>query len=225
MLKQEENERFARGGPGTPRGDLLRRYWMPVAVTGELDRNPVKPVRILGEDLTLYRDRSGGLGLIGQRCAHRLVDLRCGIPTQNGLKCPYHGWAYTAEGQCIDQPAEPPGSTFYEKVKLQAYPVQDRVGRGWAASATRPRAAGAALVSARGRKCIPTSGHHHDSVQLAAVHGELHGQRAHGVFARLSVGVCARAQGRGGSRQSRRDPSLHEASREDPLRAVRVRIP
>jgi 5,5'-dehydrodivanillate O-demethylase oxygenase subunit len=132
MLKQEENERITRVGPGTPMGELLRRYWMPIAVTGELDKNPVKPVRILGEDLTLYRDRSGGLGLISQRCAHRLVDLRCGIPTQTGLKCPYHGWAYTADGQCIDQPAEPPESTFYEKVKLTSYPVQELGGLVWA---------------------------------------------------------------------------------------------
>lgn len=131
MLKPEENERLTRVGPGTPMGELLRRYWHPIAVTGELAANPVKPVRILGENLTLYRDRSGGIGLIGQRCAHRLVDLRCGIPTENGLKCPYHGWAYDATGQCTDQPAETPGSTFYEKIKLNSYPVRELGGLIW----------------------------------------------------------------------------------------------
>ncbi|MBO0881257.1 MAG: Rieske 2Fe-2S domain-containing protein [Mycobacterium sp.] len=131
MLRPEENERLTRVGPGTPMGELLRRYWHPIAVSGELVDNPVKPVRILGENLTLYRDRSGGLGLIGQRCAHRLVDLRCGIPTQDGLKCPYHGWAYDATGQCTDQPAEAPDSTFYEKVKLDSYPVRELGGLVW----------------------------------------------------------------------------------------------
>jgi 5,5'-dehydrodivanillate O-demethylase len=132
MLKPEENERLTRVGLGTPMGNLLRRYWHPIAVTGELAANPVKPVRILGEDLTLYRDRSGDLGLIGQRCAHRLVDLRCGIPMEHGLKCPYHGWAYAATGQCTEQPAEASGSTFFEKITLPAYPVQELGGLVWA---------------------------------------------------------------------------------------------
>jgi 5,5'-dehydrodivanillate O-demethylase len=138
MLKPEDNERLTRVGPGTPMGTLLRRYWHPIAVTGELAANPVKPVRILGEDLTLYRDRSGSLGLIGQRCAHRLVDLRCGIPTQNGLKCPYHGWAYDATGQCTDQPAEAPESRFHQTIKLPSYPVQELGGLVWAYLGPQP---------------------------------------------------------------------------------------
>ena len=135
MLKPEENERITRVGPGTPMGELQRRYWQPIAVTGELAANPVKPVRILGEDLTLYRDRSGTLGLIGQRCAHRLVDLRCGIPTEDGLKCPYHGWTYDATGQCTDQPAESPEHRFKERSGSTRTPCrswEDWSGDTWA---------------------------------------------------------------------------------------------
>jgi 5,5'-dehydrodivanillate O-demethylase oxygenase subunit len=132
MLKPEENERLTRVGPGTPMGELMRRYWQPIAVTGELDNNPVKPIRILGENLTLFRSRSGELGLIGQRCAHRLVDLRCGIPTVDGLKCPYHGWTYDASGQCTDQPAEAVEHRFKERIKLLSYPVEELGGLVWA---------------------------------------------------------------------------------------------
>lgn len=132
MLREEENERLTRVGPGTPMGALLRRYWQPIATTGELADNPVRPIRILGEDLTLYRDRGGRLGLIEQRCAHRRVDLRRGIPVAEGLECPYHGWTYDATGQCIAQPAESPESTFKERVKLLSYPVEELGGLIWA---------------------------------------------------------------------------------------------
>ena len=80
MLSVEQNERVTRVGPGTPMGDLLRRYWFPVATNQEIAENPVKPVRLMGENLTLFKDRSGRLGLVAQRCAHRRVDLRHGIP-------------------------------------------------------------------------------------------------------------------------------------------------
>jgi len=113
-------------------GALLRRYWQPIATTGELAENAVRAVRILGEDLTLYRDRGGRLGLIEQRCAHRRVDLRCGIPVAGGLECPYHGWTYDATGQCIAQPAESPENNFKERVKLLSYPVEELGGLIWA---------------------------------------------------------------------------------------------
>jgi 5,5'-dehydrodivanillate O-demethylase len=92
MLTQAMNERLTRVGPGTPGGELMRRYWIPFAAVAQLDENPVRKVRLLGEDLTLYRDKSGALGLIGDRCLHRLVDMKYGIPDTNGLRCPYHGW-------------------------------------------------------------------------------------------------------------------------------------
>jgi 5,5'-dehydrodivanillate O-demethylase len=113
-------------------GNLLRRYWHPIAGSVELDQEPTRAVRLLCEDLVLYKDRSGALGLIGQACAHRRVNLIYGIPEQHGLRCPYHGWLYNEQGQCLEQPAEAPDSTFKERIKLPAYPVQELGGLIWA---------------------------------------------------------------------------------------------
>ena len=85
MLTAEENELFTQVGPGTPMGKLMRWYWHPIAATAQLDENPVRAVRLLGEDLVLFRDRSGNLGLVEGRCAHRRVELRFGIPEKGGL--------------------------------------------------------------------------------------------------------------------------------------------
>ncbi|MEE8519699.1 MAG: Rieske 2Fe-2S domain-containing protein, partial [Dehalococcoidia bacterium] len=132
MLSTEANERLTKVGPGTPMGELMRRYWHPVATTYELAQDPVRAVRILGESLTLFRDRSGSLGLVAQRCGHRGVDLRHGMPQEHGIRCPYHGWMYDATGQCIDQPAEDPEHGFKDKVKILAYPVEEMGGLIWA---------------------------------------------------------------------------------------------
>src|SRR5579862_1332543 len=132
MLPQSENEYLARVGPGTPCGELLRRYWHPVAADAELAKNPVRPVRILGESLTLYRDRRGKLGLIAERCPHRAVALVFGIPEPEGLRCPYHGWLFDADGRCLEQPLEPPDSTFKDRIHITAYPVQELGGLIWA---------------------------------------------------------------------------------------------
>lgn len=132
MLTQAQNDRIARVGPGTPAGELMRRYWQPVAASSWLTNNPVQPVRILGEDLVLFRDKSGTLGLLQQRCPHRGVDLRFGIPTEKGLRCMYHGWQFDSMGRCLDQPLEPPGSSFNEKTLATAYPVEELGGLVWA---------------------------------------------------------------------------------------------
>ena len=132
MLTKEQNERLTRVGPGTPMGELLRRYWFPVATNQELAQNPVKSVRLLSEQLTLFKDRQGRLGLVAQRCAHRGVDLRHGIPEQEGLRCIYHGWMYDTTGQCIDQPAEDPEHGFKDRVKIAAYPAEELGGLIWA---------------------------------------------------------------------------------------------
>jgi 5,5'-dehydrodivanillate O-demethylase len=124
MLSKELNERLTRVGPGTPGGELLRRYWQPIGGVAELDENPVKKVRLLGEDLVLYRDRSGNLGLIDEPCPHRRVSMEYGIPEEEGLRCPYHGWLFNHTGQCTEQPAEPWNSTFKDRVRTKAYPVQ-----------------------------------------------------------------------------------------------------
>jgi 5,5'-dehydrodivanillate O-demethylase len=131
MLSKEMNERLTRVGPGTPLGNLLRRYWYPVARTPELDEEPVLAVTLLGENLALYRTESGKLGLVAQRCPHRGASLAYGIPEEDGLRCPYHGWCFDAAGQCNEQPAEPADSTFRERIRIPAYPVQELGGLIW----------------------------------------------------------------------------------------------
>lgn len=138
MLTADENNELTRVGPGTPMGALMRRYWHPVATSQDLKANPVRSVRILGEALTLFRDRSGRLGLIGQRCAHRRVDLKYGIPETDGLRCPYHGWLYSGEGRCLEQPAEVAGTDFQKGIKLPAYPVEELGGLVWAYLGPKP---------------------------------------------------------------------------------------
>lgn len=128
MLTPEMNDRLTRVGPGTPCGELMRRYWMPFLPSAKLDEDPVHRVRLLGEDLTVFRDRSGKIGLIGERCLHRAVDLRWGIPDDHGLRCTYHGWLYGADGSCLDTPLEDPKSTFRERMKITAYPVEEMGG-------------------------------------------------------------------------------------------------
>jgi len=138
MLTVEENHELTRVGAGTPMGELMRRYWHPVATSQDLKQNPVRSVRILGEALTLYRDRRGRLGLIGQRCAHRRVDLKYGIPEEDGLRCPYHGWLYSGEGRCLEQPAEAAGTEFQKSIKLPSYPVEELGGLVWAYLGPQP---------------------------------------------------------------------------------------
>jgi 5,5'-dehydrodivanillate O-demethylase oxygenase subunit len=124
VLTQAENERMARVGPGTPVGELLRRYWHVVGALGQLDVDPVRPVRLLGEDLVLFRDAAGTLGLVGNRCAHRGISLAYGIPQDNGLRCAYHGWTYNSQGQVVDMPFEP----ACLPLKITSYPVQELGG-------------------------------------------------------------------------------------------------
>jgi 5,5'-dehydrodivanillate O-demethylase len=124
VLTEAQNDRLTQVGPGTPMGELMRRYWQPIAAVAELKDNPVKPIRLLGEDLVLYRDEGGRLGLIEASCAHRRVNLLFGIPEERGLRCPYHGWLYDETGQCTEMPAEPADSTFPSRVKITAYPVE-----------------------------------------------------------------------------------------------------
>jgi phthalate 4,5-dioxygenase len=129
MLSKEENELLTRTGPGTPGGDLMRRYWQPVAVQDDLPEGsaPV-PVRLLGEDLVLFRDESGQPGLLGIHCSHRGADLSYGRLEDGGLRCIYHGWLYDRTGRCLEQPGEPAGSTFHERIRQTAYPCIETGG-------------------------------------------------------------------------------------------------
>ena len=131
MLSKQENERLTQVGPGTPMGELMRRYWHPIGAAAELIDRPTKEVTLLGEELVLYKDRQGRLGLIGRRCAHRRVSLVYGVPEDEGIRCQYHGWMYDSTGQCIEQPFEEtvnPEARFKDRVKLVGYPVQEAGG-------------------------------------------------------------------------------------------------
>lgn len=134
MLSIQENEALTRVGPGTPMGELMRRYWHPIAPTAELEERPTKEFRLLGEDLVLYKDRSGRYGLIDRYCPHRRVNLAYGIPEEHGLRCMYHGWLFDESGKCTEQPFEEtvhPDGRFKEKVKVAGYPVQELAGLLW----------------------------------------------------------------------------------------------
>jgi 5,5'-dehydrodivanillate O-demethylase len=128
MLTEAENAALTQVGPGTPMGSLLRRYWQPVAAASEMTERWTKRVRLFGEDLVLYRDRRGAIGLIGEACPHRRASMAYGIPCDDGIRCPYHGWKVDASGACLEQPNEPAGSSFKDKVALPAYPVAELGG-------------------------------------------------------------------------------------------------
>ena len=129
MLTQAMNDRITRVSPGTPMGELMRRYWHPIAGSAQLnDENPTKEVRLLGEDLVLFRSTKGVVGLIEPACAHRKANLSYGVPEPEGIRCAYHGWVYDETGACIDQPSEPAGSRFKDKVRIKAYKVEELGG-------------------------------------------------------------------------------------------------
>jgi 5,5'-dehydrodivanillate O-demethylase len=104
MISKELNERLTRVGPGTPAGALLRRYWYPIGWAASLDEEPIQRVRILGEDLVLFKDESGRLGLVAERCPHRGASLAYGFTEKDGIRCPYHGWMFAPDGECLEQP-------------------------------------------------------------------------------------------------------------------------
>lgn len=141
MLSAERNRLLSQTGPGTPMGDLLRRYWHPIAGAAEFAPGPggagrtVKPVRLFGEDLTLYRDSGGDYGLVDRHCPHRRADMSYGFVEERGLRCNYHGWLYDRDGSCLNQPFEEtrhPEGNFKDKVRIKAYPVRELAGLLWA---------------------------------------------------------------------------------------------
>ena len=141
MLSRERNRLLCATGPATPMGELLRRYWHPVAGAAEFSRQAVKAVRILGEDLALYRDKSGNYGLVDRHCAHRRADLTYGYVEERGLRCNYHGWLFDHTGRCLQQPFEEtrhPAGSFKDKVRITAYQVQEKAGLVWVYMGPRP---------------------------------------------------------------------------------------
>ena len=129
MLSKEENRLITLTGPGTPAGALMRRYWHPVALADELPPGGApKPIKILGEELVLFRDERERPGLLGLCCSHRCADLTYGRIEDGGLRCLYHGWLYDIEGRCLEQPAEPPESRYKSEIRHLVYPVIERAG-------------------------------------------------------------------------------------------------
>jgi phenylpropionate dioxygenase-like ring-hydroxylating dioxygenase large terminal subunit len=135
-MKAEHNERITRVGPGTPGGALLRHYWQPVALLDEFDPaldpamavRPVKAVRVLGQDLVLFRNAEGGYGLLDRDCPHRGADLAYGRNEGDGLRCPFHGWKFDVSGQCTETPGEPAGSKLCSRIRQRSYPLLEKAG-------------------------------------------------------------------------------------------------
>ncbi|WP_089718448.1 Rieske 2Fe-2S domain-containing protein, partial [Candidatus Entotheonella palauensis] len=133
MLSQEENELLTRVGAGTRMGDLMRQYWIPVVCSSEVEAGGrVKRVKILGEDLIVYRAPNGTPGMIGEYCPHRLASMYFGRNEVSGMRCVYHGWKFGHDGQCIDMPNVPPEDDFKDKVRHPAYPCAEHGGVIWA---------------------------------------------------------------------------------------------
>ncbi|MEP7208991.1 MAG: aromatic ring-hydroxylating dioxygenase subunit alpha [Casimicrobiaceae bacterium] len=139
METAEQNQLLTQVGPGTPMGNLLRRYWQPIGAAVELERRWTKRVRLLGEDLVLFRDRQGRRGLIAEQCPHRAASFYHGIPTDDGIRCPYHGWEFDAQGKCLNQPNEVDNCKFRDKVATDAYPVEELGGLLFAYLGPEPR--------------------------------------------------------------------------------------
>lgn len=131
MLTSEQNDLLTHVGPGTPAGALLRRYWHPIALARDLnDEQPTKFVRVLGENLVLFRDKSGRTGLIADKCAHRNASLVYGRVEERGISCAYHGWLYDCEGNVLETPPER-NDSIIRNVKTTAYPTRVYLNLIW----------------------------------------------------------------------------------------------
>jgi 5,5'-dehydrodivanillate O-demethylase oxygenase subunit len=142
LLTRERNDLLTQTGRGTPMGELLRRYWMPIGAVSEFDKTPIRAVRLMGEDLVLYKDLGGRFGLVDRHCAHRRADLSYGFVEECGIRCNYHGWLYDETGRCTAQPYEDvanPAAKFKDRVRLKAYPVEAKAGLLWAYLGPEPK--------------------------------------------------------------------------------------
>ena len=121
-MDHAENELLTRVAPGTAAGETLRKYWLPVGLSSEVNSEAPKLVRWLGEDLLLFRDEFGRVGLTEPTCPHRGASLDYGWIEAGGIRCCYHGWVFDVNGRCLEQPGEPPGSNFKDKITLKHIP-------------------------------------------------------------------------------------------------------
>ncbi|MFZ9501880.1 MAG: Rieske 2Fe-2S domain-containing protein [Beijerinckiaceae bacterium] len=133
MLKPEDNEKITRVGPGTPGGEMFRRFWVPACLSSEAPEKDGPPVRVrlLGEDLIAFRDSNGDVGLIDAYCPHRRAPMFFGRNEECGMRCVYHGWKFDRHGDCVDMPSEPAGTPLQARVKIKAYPCVERGGVVW----------------------------------------------------------------------------------------------
>lgn len=139
MLSRDENERLTRVGPGTPMGTLMRRYWIPVAYSKQLAKpdDPPMRVKLLCENLIAFRDTTGRVGLVDERCPHRMASLYFGRNEECGLRCVYHGIKFDVDGNCVDVPCLPPGTpdtqldAIKKQIRLKSYPCLERGGLIW----------------------------------------------------------------------------------------------
>ncbi len=139
MLSIEDNERLTRVGPGTPMGDLFRRYWQPVALSETVSKPDGPPIRVrmLGEDLVLFRATDGRFGLVAERCPHRTASMYWARNEENGLRCVYHGLKFDVDGNCVDAPcvtktSEAQLESLQRQLKIKAYPCIERAELVWA---------------------------------------------------------------------------------------------
>ena len=141
MLDQDRSFQLMRVGAGTPMGELLRRYWHPVAAASEFEETHTKPLRLLGEDLVMYKDLSGTYGLLDRHCPHRRADLSYGYVEEHGLRCNYHGWLFAETGRCLAQPyedAEDPSGKLRQTIRVKNYRVEEKAGLLWAYMGPEP---------------------------------------------------------------------------------------
>lgn len=132
-MTPEMNERLVRVGPGTPGGNMMRRYWHPALLSSEVPLNDCPPVRVrlLGEDLLAFRDSTGTVGLVDAYCPHRRAPMFFGRNEECGIRCAYHGWKFDHTGACVDMPSEPSGTQLKERVRIVAYPTHEAGGMIW----------------------------------------------------------------------------------------------
>lgn len=133
MLSVADNSILTRVGPGTPMGELMRRFWLPALLEEEVAQRDGEPVRLrlLGEDLVVFRDTNDRIGVVDAHCAHRRAGLFFGRNEESGLRCAYHGWKYDVEGNCVDLPTELRATGFREQIRITAYRSAVRGGVLW----------------------------------------------------------------------------------------------
>lgn len=197
MLSREDNALITRTGPGTPGGAMMRRYWLPLALSEELDGDAPVPVRVLDEDLVLFRDETGAARAIARYCPHRRLDLAYGRLECGGIRCIYHGWLVSGEGRVLEQPGEPEGSNFKDRVRQPAYPCREVGGLvlGYLGPGAPPRLPGFPFFAPGGDDHVVACKLHHACNYLQGHEGNIDPQHTsvlHGAFSAAASQIAER---------------------------------